>query len=177
MLSFANFLETPSSSNNGFVKNVITGEKYYTINKNIFSVQGKVGNIFSLNDSAILSDNKFSLGGKWLRGFDSYGVGPRDSKTSYVGGNNVMALKLDLSRPITLNDQNPIYFNLFNDYGSVWGNKNKVTSSDQDLRISYGFGINYFSPIGPIGFSWGFPLVDKDYDIKRMFLFSIGNLN
>ena len=176
-LSFANFLETPSSSKNGFVKNIITGKKYYTINKNIFSVQGKVGNIFSLNDSPILSDNKFSLGGRWLRGFDSFGVGPRDSRTSYVGGNNVMALKLDLSRPITLNDQNPIYFNLFNDYGSVWGNKNTVTSSDQDLRISYGFGINYFSPIGPIGFSWGFPLVDKDYDIKRMFLFSIGNLN
>lgn len=176
-LSFANFLETPSSSKNGFVKNIITGKKYYTINKNIFSVQGKVGNIFSLNGSPILSDNKFSLGGRWLRGFDSFGVGPRDSRTSYVGGNNVMALKLDLSRPITLNDQNPIYFNLFNDYGSVWGNKDQVTSSDQDLRISYGFGINYFSPIGPIGFSWGFPLVDKDYDIKRMFLFSIGNLN
>ena len=176
-LSFANLLETPSSSNNGFIKNVITGKKYYTINKNIFSAQGKIGNIFSLNDSSILSDNKFSLGGRWLRGFDSNGVGPRDSRTSYVGGNNVMALKLDLSRPITLNDQNPIYLNLFNDYGSVWGNKNKVTSSDQDLRISYGFGINYFSPIGPIGFSWGFPLVDKDYDIKRMFLFSIGSLN
>jgi len=176
-LSFANFLETPSSSNNGFIKNLITGKKYYTINKNIFSAQGKVGNIFSLNDSPILSDNKFSLGGRWLRGFDSFGVGPRDSRTSYIGGNNIMALKLDISRPITLNDQNPIYFNLFNDYGSVWGNKNKVTSSDQDLRISYGFGVNYFSPIGPIGFSWGFPLVDKDYDIKRMFLFSIGNLN
>lgn len=176
-LSFANFIETPSSSNNGFIKNIITGKKYYTINKNIFSAQGKVGNIFSLNDSTIYSDNKFSLGGRWLRGFDSFGVGPRDSRTSYIGGNNVIALKLDLSRPITLNDQNPIYLNLFNDYGSVWGNKDQVTFSDQDLRVSYGFGINYFSPIGPIGFSWGFPLVDKDYDIKRMFLFSIGNLN
>ena len=88
-----------------------------------------------------------------------------------------MALKLDFSKPISLNEQNPIYFNLFNDYGTVWGNKNTVTSSDHDLRASYGFGINYYSQIGPIGFSWGFPLVDKDYDIKRMFLFSIGNLN
>jgi outer membrane protein insertion porin family len=175
--SFANYLETPSSSNNGFIKNIITGKKYHSINQNIFSAQAKVGNIYSLNDSEILSDNKFSLGGRWLRGFDAYGAGPRNSRTSYVGGNNIIALKLDVSKPISLNEQNPIYFNLFNDYGTVWGNKNTVTSSDQDLRISYGFGINYYSPIGPIGFSWGFPLVHKDYDIKRMFLFSIGNLN
>ncbi len=176
-LSFANYIETPSSSNNGFIKNIIDGKKYYSLNKNIFSAQGKAGNIFSLNDNEILSDNKFSLGGNWLRGFDNFGAGPRDSRTSYVGGNNIIALKLDFSRPITLNDQNPIYFNLFNDYGTVWSNKNTVSFSDQDLRVSYGFGINYYSPIGPIGFSWGFPLVDKDYDIKRMFLFSIGNLN
>ena len=177
LLSFANYLETPSSSTNGFIQNIITGKKYYSRNKNIFSVQGKVGNIFSLNDSEILSDNKFSLGGRWLRGFDAFGAGPRDSRTSYIGGNNILALKLDFSKPISLNEQNPIYFNLFNDYGTVWGNKNIVTHSDQDLRISYGFGISYYSPIGPIGFSWGFPLIDKDYDIKRMFLFSIGNLN
>ncbi len=177
LVSFVNLIETPSSSKNGFIKNVITGKKYHTINKNIFSVQGKVGNIFSLSDSEILSDNKFSLGGKWLRGFDQFGVGPRNSRTSYVGGNNILALKIDFSKPITFNEQNPIYFNLFNDYGVVWGNKNTVTSSDQDLRASYGFGINYYSPIGPIGFSWGFPLTDKDYDIKRMFLFSIGNIN
>jgi len=176
-VSFANYLETPSSSFNGYIKNIITGKKYIPMNNNIFSAQAKAGNIFSLNDNEILSDEKFSLGGRWLRGFDSFGAGPRNSRTSYVGGNNIIALKLDFSRPITLNEQNPIYFNLFNDYGTVWGNKNNVTSSDQDLRISYGFGINYYSPIGPIGFTWGFPLVDKDYDIKRMFMFSIGNLN
>ena len=66
---------------------------------------------------------------------------------------------------------------IFSTYGFVLGNKNNVISSDQDLRVSYGFGINYYSPIGPIGFTWGFPLIDKDYDIKRMFLFSIGNIN
>ena len=107
--------------------------------------------IFSLNDSEILSDNKFSLGGRWLRGFDAFGAGPRNSRTSYVGGNNLLALKLDFSKPISLNEKNPIYINIFNDYGTVWGNKNVVNSSDQDLRASYGFGINYYSPIGPIG--------------------------
>ncbi len=175
--SFANFIETPSSSSNGFIKNIVNGKKYYSLDKNIFSIQAKAGNIFSLNNNEILSDDKFSLGGRWLRGFDSFGAGPRNSRTSYVGGNNIVALKLDFSKPITLNQQNPIYLNLFNDYGSVWDNKNTVTFSDNSIRASYGFGINYYSPIGPIGFSWGFPIADKDYDINRMFLFSIGNLN
>jgi len=176
-ISFVNYLETPSSSANGFIKNIITGKKYYNLNNNILSVQARAGNIYSLNNNEILSDDKFSLGGRWLRGFDNFGAGPRNSRSTYVGGNNLLVAKFDYSKPITLNDQNPIYFNIFNDYGMIWGNKNEVTSSDQDLRASYGFGFNYYSPIGPIGFTWGFPLADKDYDVKRMFLFSVGNLN
>ncbi len=176
-ISLANYLETPSSSSNGFLKNVLTAKKYIKNNNNIYSVQARAGNIYSLNDNEILSDDKFSLGGRWLRGFDNFGAGPRNSRTAYVGGNNLLVAKFDFSKPITLNEQNPIYINLFNDYGLVWGNKNTVTSSDQSLRSSYGFGLSYYSPIGPIGFSWGFPLVDEDYDIKRMFMFTIGNLN
>lgn len=176
-ISFENFIETPSSSTNGFIKNILTGKKYHNINKNVFSIQAKAGNIYSLSNNEIVSDNKFSLGGRWLRGFDSFGAGPRNSRTSYVGGNNLLVTKLDLSRPISLSEQNPIFLNFFNDYGIVWENKNSVTSSDQSLRASYGVGINYYSPIGPIGFTWGFPLLEKEYDIKRMFLFSIGNLN
>tara|TARA_B100000579_G_C22839122_1_gene860446 strand:+ start:139 stop:2385 length:2247 start_codon:yes stop_codon:yes gene_type:complete len=176
-ISFGNLIETPSSSSNGFIKNIVTYKRFFEKDNNIYSVQSKIGNVFSLNDSEILSDNKFSLGGRWLRGFDNFGAGPRNSRTAYVGGNNLFVTKFDFSRPLTLNDQNPIYLNLFNDYGLVWENKNSVTSSDQSLRSSYGFGINYYSPIGPIGFSWAFPITSKDYDIERMFLFTIGNLN
>ncbi len=175
--NFSNYLQTPSSSSNGYVKNTFLLKKYLEQNQNIYSFQARIGNIYSLNDAEILSDDKFSLGGKWLRGFDSFGAGPRNSRTAYVGGNNIIAAKLDYSKPVTLNDQNPIYLNLFNDYGLVWGNKNTVTSSNNSIRASYGFGINYYSPIGPIGFSWGFPLSDEEYDIKRMFMFTIGNLN
>ena len=117
------------------------------------------------------------MGGRWLRGFDLYGAGPRKSRTSYIGGKNIFALKLDYSRPLTSSSDSPIYFNVFNDYGAVWDNKTKPTYNDNDLRSSYGFGIKYYSPIGPIGFSWGFPILDKEYDIKRMFLFSIGNID
>ena len=177
MLNYNNSIETPTSSRNGFVRNIITFKNYYSIDSNILSIQTKLGNIFSLNNKDILTDDKFSLGGRWLRGFDSYGAGPRNSRTSYVGGNNLAVAKLDYSYEITSDSDFPIYFNIFNDYGLIWENKTKPTQTNNSIRSSAGFGIKYYSPIGPIGFTWGFPINHEDYDIKRMFLFTVGNID
>ena len=176
-INYNNTIETPTSSNNGYIRNIVNVKKFYNRKNSILAIQGKFGNILSLNNSDILTDDKFALGGRWLRGFDSYGAGPRNSRTSYVGGNNIAVLKLDYSHELTRQSNFPFYLNLFNDYGLVWDNKTKPTNSDNNIRSSIGFGIKYYSPIGPIGFSWGFPIVDEEYDIKRMFLFSIGNLD
>ena len=176
-INFFNSIESPTSSNNGYIKNIVTLKQYKKNKKNIYSNQTRLGNITSLSNNDILTDDKFSLGGRWLRGFDVYGAGPRNSQSSYVGGNNLIVTKFDYQRELFDNSDFPVYLNLFNDYGIVWDNKTTPTNSDSDLRSSYGFGIKYYSPIGPIGFTWGFPLMDKSYDIKRMFLFSVGNLN
>ena len=178
--NFFNFnttLETPTSSNNGFIRNILTLKKYYNKNNSIFSIQTNLGNIVSLSNNDILTDDKFALGGRWLRGFDSYGAGPRNSRTSYVGGNNLAVTKFDYSYELIKNSNFPIYINFFNDYGLLWENKTTPTNSDNSLRSSAGFGFKYYSPIGPIGFTWGFPLMDEEYDIKRMFLFSVGNID
>ena len=170
-------IETPTSSNNGFIKNLVTLKKYFNSNNSIYGIHGKIGNIFSFNNNDILTDDKFSLGGRSLRGFDVYGAGPRNSRTSYIGGNNLAVLKLDYSYEITRQSNFPFYFNIFNDYGLIWENKTLPTQSDNNIRSSVGFGIKYYSPVGPIGFTWGFPVMDEEYDIKRMFLFSVGNLD
>ena len=176
-INYNNTIETPTSSSNGFVRNIITYKYFNNYNKNIYSIQTKLGNIFSLNNNDILTDDKFALGGRWLRGFDNYGAGPRNSRNSYVGGNNIFVTKFDYSYEITKKSDFPVLLNLFNDYGIIWQNKTTPTQSDNNLRASLGFGLKYYSPIGPIGFSWGFPIIDEEYDIKRMFLFSIGNLD
>ncbi len=174
---FINTVETPTSSSNGYVKNVLTYKNYKKYNKNVLSAQVRVGNISSLGNNDILTDDKFSLGGRWLRGFDNYGAGPRKSRTSYIGGENLFVSKLDYSRELFEGSDTPFYLNVFNDYGLVWQNKTKPTFNDNNLRSSVGFGFKYYSAIGPIGFSWGFPIMDEEYDIKRMFLFSLGNIN
>ncbi len=177
-VNFSNFLETPNSSNNGYIKNIITYKRYFNFNKkDILSFQSRIGNITSLNNNDVLIDNKFSLGGRWLRGFDSFGAGPRNSRTSYIGANNLAVTKIDYSRELTSYSDFPLFFNIFNDYGLLWENKTKPLKNDNTLRSSYGFGLKYYSAIGPIGLTWGFPIQDESYDIKRMFLFSIGNIN
>ncbi len=175
--SYNNTIETPTSSNNGYIRNIVNIRKYISTKKTILGTQLRFGNIFSLNDSDIITDDKFSLGGRLLRGFDNYGAGPRNSRTSYVGGNNIASFKLDYSYEISNQSDFPFYLNIFNDYGLIWDNKTKPTQNDNNLRSSVGFGIRYYSPIGPIGLTWGFPVMDEEYDIKRMFLFSIGNLD
>ena len=72
-------------------------------------------------------EDKFSLGGRWLRGFDRFGVGPRESRTSYVGGNNIVVSKIDLQRPLNNSSDNPIDLNFFTDIGTVFDNQVKPT--------------------------------------------------
>ena len=157
------------------LKNTLTVKKFKEFKNDIASFQAMIGNVISLNNSDILPSDKYSLGGRWLRGFDNYGVGPRDSRTSYIGGNNILATKVIILSSY-LKTMIIQYFNIFNDIGIVWENKTKPTYSDQSIRSSW-FWNKVLSFIGPIAFTWGFPIQDESYDIKRMFTFSLGNIN
>ncbi|RMH62923.1 MAG: hypothetical protein D6678_00005, partial [Zetaproteobacteria bacterium] len=42
------------------------------------------------------------------------------------------------------------------------------------VRASVGWGFEWMSPMGPLGFVWGFPVKKQPGDIKRQFEFSIG---
>lgn len=43
------------------------------------------------------------------------------------------------------------------------------------LRTSYGFGLRWFSPLGPLRFEWGFPIKPLPYEETSVFEFTIGN--
>ena len=176
-LNFQNIFSPITNSDNGSFTNILTYRKYVNYDSNIFSIQSKLGNIFSLQNATIPSDEKFSLGGRWLRGFDMYGAGPRNSRTSYIGGNNIIVSKFDFQRSIFKNAENPVDFNLFLDAGKVFDNKTNPTNSKESIRSSYGFGIKWYTAIGPMGLSWGFPISSESYDIERMFIFTLGNVN
>ncbi|MBI5536371.1 MAG: outer membrane protein assembly factor BamA [Deltaproteobacteria bacterium] len=48
-------------------------------------------------------------------------------------------------------------------------------SSLTHLRTSWGFGIRWFSPLGPLRFEWGFPYKPLPYEESSVFEFTIGN--
>jgi outer membrane protein insertion porin family len=44
-----------------------------------------------------------------------------------------------------------------------------------NLRTSWGFGLRWFSPLGPLRFEWGFPFSPLPFEPSHRFEFTIGN--
>ena len=117
-----------------------------------------------------------------------------------IGGNLMYYQNLELEFPIV--DKVGIRGVLFTDAGNAWnledlyckaaagaantnlgtGSIIPATSACFDgvaslarLRTSYGFGIRWFSPLGPLRFEWGFPIAPLPYEETSVFEFTIGN--
>ena len=58
------------------------------------------------------------------------------------------------------------------DGGWVWGQDDNLSLSD--LRYSAGIGISWISPLGPMKFSYAYPVNNKPGDKLQRFQFSIG---
>jgi outer membrane protein insertion porin family len=54
------------------------------------------------------------------------------------------------------------------------GNVFDGTVNLSDLRKSYGFGLSWISPLGPLKFSYALPVNDKTTDRLQRFQFQIG---
>jgi outer membrane protein insertion porin family len=51
----------------------------------------------------------------------------------------------------------------------------KFPNTLANLRTSWGAGIRWFSPLGPLRFEWGFPIKRLPYEESSVFEFTIGN--
>ena len=65
-------------------------------------------------------------------------------------------------------------FNLFMDLANVWEVDYNSSLDSNKIRSSTGIAINWFSPIGPLSFSYAIPISDVDTDITEKFRFQIG---
>jgi outer membrane protein insertion porin family len=147
---------------------------------------------------------RFFLGGiPDVRGFPLRSLGPRLPLPSRLepgagsapggttlGGNLMYYQNLELEFPIlkALNVRGVV----FTDLGNVWnlersycraapGARSPATdpcfspSSLLAARASWGFGIRWLSPMGPLRFEWGFPFRPLPYEKPMLFEFTIGN--
>ena len=146
-----------------------------------------LGYIQTIDNDYVPRVYRYFLGGESLRGFDIAGVGSRNwYYSSYsLGGMWKFNGSTQLNFPIFIPDEYQIKGFVFTDYG-ILGKPparedtfpNPLTGViqdnyiDQSWRTSAGFGIYWNTPMGPMNFSWGWPLKMSKYDRERRFLLS-----
>lgn len=114
---------------------------------------------------------RFYLGGRTtVRGFRENSLGPRGANGAVIGGNAMLATKLELQHR-TLDS---LSTHLFFDAGNVF--LRGYDNNDYSLRKSIGAGFQYLSPIGPLGFDVGHPLDEKSGEPSVRIHFSVGSM-
>ena len=162
-----------------FFRSVVKFKSYYPLEYGdyILGLKSGAGFITSFDDK-ITSSNRFFLGGKTIRGFDSDGIGPRDTGNNQaVGGNNFYNLSFEMKSDKLMPEDTGLKWFIFSDIGSIWGTDYETGVKGQDdkaPRITNGFGLSMTTPVGPLEMVWGFPVQSKNYDIEENFQFSIG---
>lgn len=126
-------------------------------------------------------DEKFYLGGIYsLRGYNSRSVSPTSPATPapgttyiYLGGNKEVFGNVELTFPLI--PEAGLKGVLFFDYGNSFNDKKAVFDT---MLMSYGYGIRWASPIGPLRLEYGIPINPRDVidSTSGRFEFSIGSM-
>ena len=171
----------------------------------VLKLNTEVGLITSPHPEGVPIFQRFFLGGILdVRGYRLRTIGPRlplnqsldinappIPNGANIGGNLQAYANLELEFPIV--DKVGIRGVVFTDAGNAWNTEDqfcKTTPAPQfnrvvspcftagslgNVRTSTGFGIRWFSPLGPLRFEWGFPLAPLPYEESYVFEFTIGN--
>jgi outer membrane protein insertion porin family len=145
--------------------------EYYDDLVGSFSIFTKAATSFG-DDDVRISDRLY-LPSKKLRGFEAGKVGPIDGG-DFVGGNYLAAFNASSELPI-LESLETIDFSVFYDAANVWGvdYSSKINDSSA-LRSAVGLGIDWYTPIGPLSFSFTQPISKKATDKTETFRFNLG---
>jgi len=119
----------------------------------------------NFGNSEVPTDQRFELGGVGtVRGYSSYAISPLDANDADEGGNKAFYVNLELRRQ--LSKEYGIGSLVFFDAGNSWKESEMFFSSpvrkgsapSLGLYKSVGTGINWYSPMGPIGIVYGYGL-------------------
>ncbi len=146
----------------------------------------RAGHIQAIGDDYRVLDNYFQ-GGTAIRGFDSFGFGPRDPVTGdALGGSTYFNATAEVSFPLPLLPESAgIRGAIFADAGTLFGvdstSRGLIAASnpgvdlsqvdDSSFRASVGVSVIWDSPFGPIRFDYAEPIVRRPWDRTRRFQF------
>jgi outer membrane protein insertion porin family len=144
------------------------------LNENIFSFGFFSKATNSLNDKDVRLSDRLYLPASKLRGFESGKVGPKDG-ADYIGGNYAASINVATSLPKILPNSQNTDFSIFFDAANVWGIDYSSSLSDESkIRSSIGIAVDFFTPIGPLNFTFSEPITKGKNDITESFRFNIG---
>ncbi len=151
--------------------------KPLNFNSFILGVRGRAGFVDGLGEK-VTQSARFYLGGRTVRGFDSSGIGPRDTgANSAVGGNYMYSATAEIVSSYGLSEDLGVRWTVFSDIGSVWDTDypSGVTGRNGDsLRQSVGVGFLWDTAVGPLTFYWADAVSKTSHDQLKRFQFNIG---
>jgi outer membrane protein insertion porin family len=117
---------------------------------------------------------KYTAGGvRSVRGYEFNSLGPRDSEGDAEGGNLQVIGSAEILFPIeALVSADTFRLGVYFDIGNVFAEVDDYETSE--LRQAVGVSAKWFSVIGPIEFSYAFPLNDQSGDDPQPFQFALG---
>jgi len=117
--------------------------------------------------------NYYSGGLGSVRGFEQGTLGPRDVSGIVVGGPKKVTINTEFLMPFpgAGNDRSLRLYGFY-DMGNVYGEYDKIQLNQ--LRSSYGVGLSWVSPMGPLRFAWARPARSFTGDRIQRLQFQIG---
>ncbi len=160
-----------------FLRSVINFAYYYPWQENwITRFAWEQGHIVGIADDVGLF-SRFFIGGDSFRGFETGGIGPRDSATGdALGGTIYYVGTIEQRFPLGLPEELGILGRVFTEVGSL-------ADPDEDgpgfvdtgsVRLSAGVGLSWKSPVGPIALDLAVPLIKEKFDQTELVRFSFG---
>tara|TARA_B110000027_G_scaffold2230_1_gene1954 strand:- start:211 stop:2448 length:2238 start_codon:yes stop_codon:yes gene_type:complete len=143
-------------------------------NENILSIGFFAKAANSLSGKDIKLSDRLYLPSSKLRGFEYGKIGPKDG-ADYIGGNYAASINIATNfNQILPNSQNT-NFSIFLDAANIWGVDYSSSLGDENkIRSSIGIALDFFTPIGPLNFSFTEPITKGKNDITESFRFNLG---
>ncbi len=140
---------------------------------NISSLSLSLSSANSLTGDDVKLSERLYIPSKKLRGFVRGKVGPKDG-SDYIGGNYYAIINLSSTLPQVLSNSQNIDIGTFLDVANLWGVDDKSLEDSSNLRSSVGIGVDWFTVVGPLSFSFAQPISKGSSDKTETFRFNLG---
>ena len=167
-------LNLPIISDNNTLTNTYDYKVYSELfEENISSLSMSFSASTSITGDNIKLSERLYVPQRKLRGFVNGKIGPKDGD-DYIGGNYYALMNLSTTIPQILPNAQNIEVISFFDMANLWGVDDNILDDGNKLRSSIGLGIDWFTPIGPLNFSFAHPITKNTSDKTETFRFNLG---